>query len=126
MQATPAEFSQLGAIFDDATHFLEGGVWQNAVEVGNQGTGSITKVVADLQAVQTGMQQLIDANTFAGSTLIHAQEIVSQLNQEIEAVQESLNGGKPANNLQGAVGKGDLMHMDLAHAEIAQIEHWWH
>jgi hypothetical protein len=108
MPGTPADFSQLGAVFDDATHFLEGGVWQNAVEVGNQGTGSITKVVADLQAVQTGMQHLIDANTFAGSTLIHAQEIVSQLNLEIEAVQESLNGGKPANNLQGAVGSGTV------------------
>ena len=105
MPATTADFAQLGTVFNDATRFVEGGVWQNAVPVGNQGTGSINNVLADLRSVQSGTQQLIDANSFTGATLVHAQEIVNQLNLEIEAVQESVNGGAGTNNGQGLLAR---------------------
>ena len=55
MAATVATFAQTGAVFNEATRLLEGGLWQNIVEEGGQGLGS-AGAVADLQTVQTSLQ----------------------------------------------------------------------
>jgi hypothetical protein len=109
-------FAELGATFNDATRVLEGGVWKNVVEEGGQGLGSVYRAVNDLTSVQSGLQAQIQANQFTGETLIHVQEIVAQLNQEIEAVQESVNGGQAQNNGAGAVGSGTVFGADAAKA----------
>ena len=48
-------FSDLGVTFNDATRSLVGGLWQNVVEEGGQGNGSIVKYTDDLTTVQTGL-----------------------------------------------------------------------
>src|SRR5215475_3765269 len=54
---TPAPaFADLGATFNDATRALVGGLWQNVVEEGAQGNGSVFRYVNDLTAVQNGLQ----------------------------------------------------------------------
>jgi hypothetical protein len=46
---TTQTFADAGVLFNDATRFLEGGVWQTAVSEGGQGLGSAGRVVSDLQ-----------------------------------------------------------------------------
>ena len=41
-------FSDLGLTFNDAGRALEGGLWQNVVEEGGQGHGSVFRYTADL------------------------------------------------------------------------------
>ena len=43
-------FADLGATFNDATRALVGGLWQNVVEEGGQGNGSVFRYVNDLTA----------------------------------------------------------------------------
>jgi hypothetical protein len=76
-RATP-DFAQLGTIFNDATTRLVGGVTPTNAHT----------VLADLQKVQSGLQQLITTlpNPFQGETAIHAQNIVDQLNLEMTAI----------------------------------------
>src|SRR4030095_2218686 len=47
-------FSDLGLTFNDAGRALVGGLWQNVVEEGGQGLGSVLKYTADLTTAQTG------------------------------------------------------------------------
>lgn len=70
--------AQAGAVFNDATTQLIGGVWS-----GNQ-----TAVLQDLQATQTFIQQLVAADpaTFSGKAATDANAIVAKLGQEITAV----------------------------------------
>src|SRR5881394_428313 len=49
--APAPDFATLGATFNDATRALVGGLWQNAVEEGGQGNGSVFRYVSDLQTV---------------------------------------------------------------------------
>src|SRR3977135_4682012 len=53
-------FSDLGATFNDATRALVGGLWQNVVEEGGQGLGSVGRYTSGLTTVQTGL--LADGN----------------------------------------------------------------
>src|SRR5947209_20251576 len=50
--APAPDFATLGASFNDATRALEGGLWQNVVQEGGQGFGSVIRYVNDLTAVQ--------------------------------------------------------------------------
>ncbi|RTL69394.1 MAG: hypothetical protein EKK41_13590 [Hyphomicrobiales bacterium] len=86
-------FAQAGAVFNDATRQLEGGLWQNTVEEGGQGFGSAKAVAADLQALQTGLQAQINAGQFTGDTLAKVQGIVASLGEEAEAAAASVSGG---------------------------------
>ena len=72
------DFAQIGAIFNDATGQLVGGI-----TAANQG-----RIMSDLQAVQTKLQTLIDQHPeqFTGVAGIHAQNIVDQLNLEMQAI----------------------------------------
>src|SRR3981189_2772924 len=73
------EFAQLGAAFNDATRALVGGLWQNVVEEGGQGNGSVFRYVNDLSAVQTGLQAEVTAGQFSGASLTHVQTILSDI-----------------------------------------------
>ena len=72
-------FSDLGVTFNDATRFLVGGLWQNVVEEGGQGNGSIVKYTDDLTTVQTGLTAEVNAGQFSGATLSHVQTILSDI-----------------------------------------------
>jgi hypothetical protein len=86
--ATPT-FADAGTLFNDATRFLEDGLWQNAVEEGGQGLGSAGHVVADLQTVQAD----IAAGQYAGQALTDVQSILTSVGQEITAANASVSGG---------------------------------
>src|SRR6478609_10645027 len=59
-------FSDLGLTFNDAGRALVGGLWQNVVEEGGQGLGSVFKYTADLTTVQTGLQaEVAEDNSLA-------------------------------------------------------------
>jgi trimeric autotransporter adhesin len=45
--------------FNDATRYLQGGLWQNVVSDGNSGNGSVVNYTTDLQFVQQGIQALL-------------------------------------------------------------------
>ncbi|MFY9876814.1 MAG: hypothetical protein WAL20_14405, partial [Rhodomicrobium sp.] len=80
-------------LFNDATRFLEGGLWQNTVEEGGQGLGSVGKVVTDLQTVQANLQAGIAAGQYTGQALTDVQSILASVGQEITAANASVNGG---------------------------------
>jgi hypothetical protein len=73
-----ANLAQIGAIFDDASTMMIGGIW----------SGNKSAIQADLQATQSDLQGLIKAHPdlFQGLTGIHAETIVHQLNLEMQAV----------------------------------------
>jgi hypothetical protein len=86
-------FADLGATFNDATRALVGGLWQNTVEEGGQGLGSVYRYINDLNTVQSGIQAEIDAGSFGGTTLQHAQDILNSIETAISAAIASVNGG---------------------------------
>lgn len=73
-----ADFARIGAIFNDATNLLVGGITDQ-----NKG-----QIMQDLQAVQTKLNALIQAHPeqFPGTAAIHAQNVADQLNLEIQAI----------------------------------------
>jgi hypothetical protein len=87
------DFADLGATFNDATRALVGGLWQNSVEEAGQGPGSVYRYVNDLTTVQSGIQAEINAGSFSGETLGHAQDILSNIETAISAATASVNGG---------------------------------
>lgn len=74
----PLDFGQIGAIFNDATNRLEGGVT----------TANQDKILSDIHAVQTNLANLIQQqpDLFTGVSAIHAQNIADQLNLETQAI----------------------------------------
>src|SRR5262245_27247694 len=70
-------FSDLGLTFNDAGRALVGGLWQNVIEEGGQGFGSVLKYTADLTTVQTGLQAEVAAGQFTGDTLAHVNTILA-------------------------------------------------
>src|SRR4026208_1288639 len=72
-------FSDLGLTFNDAGRALEGGLWQNVVEEGGQGLGSVFKYAADLTNVQTGLQSEVAAGQFTGDTLTHFNTMLADI-----------------------------------------------
>jgi hypothetical protein len=86
-------FSDLGTTFNDATRALVGGLWQNAVEEGGQGLGSIVRYSADLTSVQQGLMQEVAAGQFSGATLDHVNTILADIGTALSAATASVNGG---------------------------------
>src|SRR5689334_4003635 len=78
-------FSDLGLTFNDATRALEGGLWQNAVEEGGQGLGSVLRYSADLNNVQSGLQAEVAAGQFTGDTLTHVNSILADITTALSA-----------------------------------------
>src|ERR1700682_1687344 len=72
-------FSDLGATFNDATRALAGGLWQNAVEEGGQGHGSIVRSTSDLTSVENDLTAEVQAGQFSGATLQHVNAILADI-----------------------------------------------
>lgn len=113
--AAPA-FSDLGATFNDATRALVGGLWQNVVEEGGQGHGSVVRYTNDLTTVQNGLLAAVNAGEFSGATLGHVQSMLSEINTAISAANASVNGG-------GTFGSVAIAEQALraSHLEIINI-----
>jgi len=101
--AAPA-FADLGVIFNDATRFLEGGLWQNVVNEGNQGFGSINNYLADLTTIRQGLQAEIAAGQFAGQTLANVNTILADIATAMSAATASVNGGGAFGSIAAAEG----------------------
>jgi hypothetical protein len=77
-------FAQAGAVFNDATTKLIGGVYD-----GTQNDGNRQSILTDLNATRTGLSDLLGAHPeqFQGATGKHVQQIVDLLGKEIGAVE---------------------------------------
>ncbi|WFU15192.1 hypothetical protein [Bradyrhizobium sp. CB3481] len=106
-------FSDLGLTFNDATRALVGGLWQNVVEEGGQGLGSVFKYTADLTAVQTGLQAEIAAGQFTGDTLTHVNTILADITTALSAATASVNGGGDFGSVAAAEAALRTSHLDI-------------
>lgn len=110
--AAPA-FSDLGLTFNDATRALEGGLWQNVVEEGGQGFGSIGRYTNDLTHVQTGLQAELAAGQFTGATLTHVNTILADITTALSAASASVNGGGTFGSVAAAETALHNSHLDI-------------
>jgi len=106
-------FSDLGLTFNDAGRALVGGLWQNAVEEGGQGFGSVLKYTADLTTVQTGLQAEINAGQFTGDTLAHVNTILGDITTALSAATASVNGGGDFGSVAAAETALRTSHLDI-------------
>jgi hypothetical protein len=106
-------FSDLGLTFNDAGRALEGGLWQNVVEEGGQGLGSVFRYTADLTNVQTGLQAEIAAGQFTGDTLTHVNTILADIATAISAADASVNGGGAFGSVAAAETALRTSHLDI-------------
>jgi len=106
-------FADLGATFNDATRALVGGLWQNVVEEGGQGNGSVFRYVNDLTAVQTGLQAEVAAGQYTGDTLTHVQTILSDITIASSAATASVNGGGTFGSVAAAENALRTSHLDI-------------
>ncbi len=110
--AAPA-FSDLGATFNDATRALVGGLWQNVVEEGGQGHGSVIRYTNDLTTVQQGLTAEINDGQFSGATLTHVQTILSDITTALSAANASVNGGGSFGSVAAAETALHNSHLDI-------------
>src|SRR3984893_2739073 len=106
-------FSDLGATFNDATRALVGGLWQNAVEEGGQGHGSVGRYTNDLTTVQTGLLAEVNAGQFTGATLSHVQTILSDITTALSAATASVNSGGTFGSVANAEQVLRTSHLDI-------------
>ena len=111
--STAPAFSDLGATFNDATRALVGGLWQNVVEEGGQGLGSVGRYTNDLTAVQNGLLAEVNAGQYSGATLGHVQTILSDINTAISAANASVNGGGTFGSVAAAEQALRTSHLDI-------------
>ena len=112
-QPVGSTFSDLGTTFNDATRALVGGLWQNVVEEGGQGTGSVGRYTTDLTTVQNGLLAEVNAGQFSGATLGHVQAILSDINTAISAANASVNGGGTFGSVTAAEQALRTSHLDI-------------
>ena len=106
-------FSSLGADFNDATRALVGGLWQNVVEEGGQGHGSIIKYTNDLTAVKTGLTAELNAGQFSGDALKHVQAILSDITTALSAATASVSDGGTFGSVAAAEAALRTSHLDV-------------
>ena len=111
--STAPAFSDLGTTFNDATRALVGGLWQNVVQEGGQGNGSIVRYTHDLTTVQTGLQAEVAAGQFVGATLGHVQTILSDITTALSAASASVNGGGTFGSVTAAENALRASHLDI-------------
>ena len=111
--ASAPAFSDLGLTFNDAGRALVGGLWQNAVEEGGQGLGSVFRYTADLTAVQTGLQAEVAAGLFTGDTLAHVNTILADITTALSAATASVNGGGDFGSVAAAEAALRTSHLDI-------------
>src|SRR5262245_55353034 len=113
-ESTPApDFATLGATFNDATRALVGGLWQNVVEEGAQGNGSVFRYVNDLTSVQQGLQAEVAAGQFTGDTLTHVNTIIADITTALSAATASVNGGGTFGSVAAAETALRTSHLDI-------------
>ena len=110
---TAPAFSDLGTTFNDATRALVGGLWQNAVDEGGQGLGSVGRYTNDLTTVQNGLLAEVNAGQFSGATLGHVQAILSDITTAISAANASANGGGTFGSVAAAEQALRASHLDI-------------
>lgn len=106
-------FSDLGLAFNDAGRALVGGLWQNVVEEGGQGLGSVFRYTSDLTNVQTGLQAEIASGQFTGDTLTHVNTILADITTAISAANASVNGGGAFGSVAAAETALRTSHLDI-------------
>jgi hypothetical protein len=106
-------FSDLGLTFNDAGRALEGGLWQNVVEEGGQGHGSVIRYTNDLTNVQTGLQAEVAAGQFTGDTLTHVNTILADITTALSAATASVNGGGAFGSVAAAESALRTSHLDI-------------
>src|SRR6478736_4149877 len=106
-------FSDLGLTFNDAGRALVGGLWQNVVEEGGQGHGSVFRYSADLTNVQTGLQAEVAAGQFTGDTLTHVNTILADITTALSAATASVNGGGTFGSVAAAENALRTSHLDV-------------
>jgi hypothetical protein len=94
-------------MFNDATRILEGGLWHNNVPVGNQGSGTDGRYIADLQLVQTGLTADVAANDFAGVQLTDVNKVLGDITTALNSVPGAVN------NDAGAEAALRAAHLDI-------------
>ena len=105
-------FAQAGAVFNDATRLLEGGLWQNIVEEGGQGLGSAGPS-RHRSANGSGRAAGADrGGQFNGATLTSA-KIVANLDQEIAAATAAVNGGGSFGSVAAAEAALRNLHLGV-------------
>ncbi|BAM92321.1 hypothetical protein S58_63470 [Bradyrhizobium oligotrophicum S58] len=100
-------------MFNDATRFLEGGLWRNAVEEGGQGLGSVFNYTGDLTVVQDGLKAAIAAGQFSGQTLANVNTILADITVAIDAATASVNGGGRFGSIAAAETALRSAHLDI-------------
>jgi hypothetical protein len=115
---TVATFAEAGAVFNDATRALMGGLWQNAVPESNQGPGSVFRYVGDLTMVQSHLRAEIAAGQFTGAAADHVNAILAEITTALAAAPASVNGG----GTFGSVAAAEAALRD-AHIDILDIVH---
>src|SRR6266446_586299 len=112
-QPVGSTFSDLGTTFNDATRALVGGLWENVVEEGGQGTGTVARYTNDLTMVQNGLLAQVNAGQFSGATLGHVQAILADINTAISAASASVNGGGTFGSVAAAEQALRTSHLDI-------------
>ncbi len=111
--SSASDFAQLGAVFNDATRALVGGLWQNVVEEGGQGPGSVFRYLNDLETVRAGLQAGINAGQFTGDTLTNVQSILTDIATAASAADASVNGGGAFGSVAAAETALHDSHIDV-------------
>ncbi|UFZ03456.1 hypothetical protein LQG66_30215 [Bradyrhizobium ontarionense] len=106
-------FADLGVVFNDATRFLEGGLWRNAVEEGGQGLGSVFNYTGDLTVVQDGLKAAIAAGQFSGQTLANVNTILADITVALDAANASVTGGGGFGSIAAAEAALRTAHLDI-------------
>ena len=91
--STAPNLLDLGTTFNDAMRSPVSGLWQNGVEEGHQGLGSIAPHTNDLAALKNGLLAEINAGQYSGATLGHVQAILSDITTAISSANAAGSGG---------------------------------
>ncbi len=111
---TPAlGFADLGVVFNDATRFLEGGLWRNVVEEGGQGLGSVYNYTGDLTVIQDGLKAMVAAGQFTGQTLTNINKILADITVAQDAAMASVTGGGAFGSIAAAETALRNAHLDI-------------
>jgi hypothetical protein len=91
--STAPNLLDLGTTFNDAMRSPVSGLWQNGLEEGHQGLGSIAPQTNDLAALKNGLLAEINAGQYSGATLGHVQAILSDITTAISSANAAGSGG---------------------------------
>jgi hypothetical protein len=91
--STAPNLLDLGTTFNDAMRSPVSGLWQNGLEEGHQGLGSIAPQTNDLAALKNGLLAEVNAGQYSGATLGHVQAILSDITTAISSANAAGSGG---------------------------------